>query len=145
MEKQAVVHGGGTNHRIGLYDEVMVKDNHLAANLKAIDLGDRVLSLRKEQPDLKIEVEADHLDQVEAFLRIEWIDVILLDNMNLESMRAAVALRDRTEKTIELEASGNVNLKTVAAIAETGVDYISVGALTHSTRSIDLGVDLTCE
>ena len=130
---------------MGLYDAVMVKDNHLAANLEAVDLAERVQMVKQEKPALKIEVEADRIDQVEKFLSIEGIDVILLDNMNLESMRAAVALRDRTEKTIELEASGNVNLKTVAAIAETGVDYISVGALTHSTRSIDLGVDLTCE
>lgn len=142
LEKAAVVHGGARNHRIGLYDAVMVKDNHLAANLSPVDLGERVAALRAEQPELKIEVEADRLDQVESFLGIPGIDVILLDNMNNDQLRTAVAMRDRAGVDLRLEASGGVNLDTVAGIAETGVDFISVGALTHSVRSIDLGLDL---
>jgi nicotinate-nucleotide pyrophosphorylase (carboxylating) len=142
LEKAAVVHGGATNHRFGLYDAVMVKDNHLAANLSPIDLGERVAELRVEMPVLKIEVEADRLDQVESFLKIPGIDVILLDNMSNDELRKAVAMRDEAPVSTKLEASGGVNLTTIAGIAETGVDFISVGALTHSVRSIDLGLDL---
>jgi nicotinate-nucleotide pyrophosphorylase (carboxylating) len=142
LEKAAVLHGGGTNHRIGLYDAVMVKDNHLAANLKPVDLAERIGELKKEMPDLKIEVEADRLDQVDAFLRIEGIDVVLLDNMSNPQLIEAVSMRNTVNSSIQLEASGGVNLDTIAAIAETGVDFISVGALTHSVRSIDLGLDL---
>lgn len=142
LEKAAVLHGGGTNHRIGLYDAVMVKDNHLAANLKPVDLAERIGELKAEMPDLKIEVEADRLDQLAAFLRIAGIDVVLLDNMSNAQLIEAVAMRDEVGSRILLEASGGVNLETIAAIAETGVDFISVGALTHSVRSIDLGLDL---
>lgn len=142
LEKAAVVHGGGTNHRFGLYDAVMVKDNHLVANPNPIDLGERVGDLKKAEPDLKIEVEVDRLDQLADFLGIEGIDVVLLDNMTNDELREAVAMRDARGSKIELEASGGVNLDTVKAIAETGVDFISVGALTHSVRSIDLGLDL---
>lgn len=145
LEKAAVVHGGATNHRHGLHDAVMVKDNHLAANLEPVDLAERVASLRAMRPHLKIEVEADRLDQAEAFLGIEGINTILLDNMDNEQLRAAVALRNKLAPQITLEASGGVNLDTVGAIAETGVDYISVGALTHSVRSIDLGLDLVAQ
>ncbi len=142
LEKAAVAHGGATNHRIGLYDAVMVKDNHLAANLAPVNLAERVAELRSEKPDLKIEVEADRLDQVEAFLSIAGIDVILLDNMSNEELSRAVAMREEAGVAIKLEASGGVNLETIRGIAETGVDFISVGALTHSVRSIDLGLDL---
>ena len=142
LEKAAVLHGGGTNHRIGLYDAVMVKDNHLAANLKPVDLAERIGELKAEMPDLKIEVEADRLDQLAAFLRIAGIDVVLLDNMSNAQLIEAVVMRDEVGSRILLEASGGVNLETIAAIAETGVDFISVGALTHSVRSIDLGLDL---
>jgi nicotinate-nucleotide pyrophosphorylase (carboxylating) len=120
----------------------MVKDNHLAANLTPIDLAERVGELRSTSPDLKIEVEADRLDQVEAFLKIPEIDVILLDNMSNDELREAVEKRNRIDDDIRLEASGGVNLDTIKAIAETGVDFISAGALTHSVRSIDLGLDL---
>lgn len=142
LEKAAVLHGGGTNHRVGLYDAVMVKDNHLAANLKPVDLAERIGELKKEMPDLKIEVEADRLDQVDAFLKIEGIDVVLLDNMSNSQLIEAVSMRNSVNSSIQLEASGGVNLDTIAAIAETGVDFISVGALTHSVRSIDIGLDL---
>ena len=142
LEKAAVAHGSATNHRIGLYDAVMVKDNHLAANLTPLNLAERVAELRHEKPDLKIEVEADRLDQVEAFLSIDGIEAILLDNMSDEELIRAVAMRDEANVPTKLEASGGVNLETIRGIAETGVDFISVGALTHSVRSIDLGLDL---
>lgn len=142
LEKAAVIDGGGTNHRFGLYDAVMVKDNHLVANPSPIDLGKRVAALKKEKPDLKIEVEVDRLDQLSDFLYIAGIDVILLDNMSNDELREAVAMRNSREAKIELEASGGVNLDTIKGIAETGVDFISVGALTHSVRSVDLGLDL---
>lgn len=142
LEKAAVVHGGGTNHRIGLYDAIMVKDNHLVANPDPVDLASRIAGVRREHPGIKIEFEADRLDQVETFLHLGGIDVILLDNMSNDLLREAVARRDRIAPGVLLEASGGVNLKTIAGIAETGVDFISVGALTHSVRSIDLGLDL---
>tara|TARA_R110000850_G_scaffold87602_5_gene188281 strand:+ start:82 stop:942 length:861 start_codon:yes stop_codon:yes gene_type:complete len=142
LEKSAVQHGGATNHRFGLYDAVMVKDNHLAANLSPVDLAARVAVLRAEEPKIKIEVEADRLDQVAAFLKVPEIDVILLDNMTNEELASAVSLRNEMGASILLEASGGVNQATIRSIAETGVDYISVGALTHSVRSIDLGLDL---
>lgn len=142
LEKAAVIHGGGTNHRIGLYDAIMVKDNHLVANPDPIDLASRLAEVRLEQPGIKIEFEADRLDQVESFLHLDGIDVILLDNMDNDRLRGAVTLRDTLSPGTLLEASGGVNLGTIAGIAETGVDFISVGALTHSVRSIDLGLDL---
>jgi nicotinate-nucleotide pyrophosphorylase (carboxylating) len=142
LEKAAVAHGGATNHRAGLYDAVMVKDNHLAANLTPINLPGQLEAFKSDHSGLKIEVEADRLDQVEAFLKIDGIDVILLDNMSNHQLALAVKMRDKLGVKIKLEASGGVTLKTVRSIAETGVDFISVGALTHSVRSIDLGLDL---
>ncbi len=142
LEKKAVADGGASNHRMGLYDAVMVKDNHIAANLEPVDLARRIADLKGHSPALKIEVEADRLDQVDTFLKIEGIDVILLDNMSNEQLRKAVKMRNEAKSNIELEASGGVNLDTVKEIAETGVDFISVGAMTHSVRSIDLGLDL---
>ena len=142
LEKEAVRHGGARNHRMGLYDAIMVKDNHLVANPSPIDLGERVAEIKAETPDLKIEVEADRLDQLEAFLKIPGIDVVLLDNMSNDDLVTAVTMKAKANSSIKLEASGGVNLNTVKGIAETGVDFISVGALTHSVRSIDLGLDL---
>ncbi len=143
LEKAAVVHGGGTNHRMGLYDAIMVKDNHLVANPSPLDLKARIDELKSTRPSLKIEVEADRLDQVTRFLTIPGIDVILLDNMSTEELTRAVSLRNELNPPMFLEASGGVNLTTIRGIAETGVDYISIGALTHSVRSIDLGLDLS--
>jgi nicotinate-nucleotide pyrophosphorylase (carboxylating) len=140
LEKAAVVHGGGTNHRIGLYDRAMVKDNHLVAEGGLEALQAAISKLKVERPGVEVELEADRLDQFEAFLRLDGVDHILLDNMSLEEMRRAVALRNG--RTLpQLEASGGVNLATVRDIAETGVDFISVGALTHSAPSLDLGLD----
>lgn len=145
LEKAAVVHGGGVNHRMGLYDAIMVKDNHLIANPNLIDLAARASEIKAKNPTLKIEVEADRLEQVAAFLTIAGIDVILLDNMSNEELTRAVAMRNELAPAILLEASGGVNLGTIRGIAATGVDFISVGALTHSVRSIDLGLDLVAE
>ena len=140
LEKAAVVAGGGENHRFGLYDMVLVKDNHLATFEGLSSLADRVRQLRQERPNVRIEVEADDLEQVRAFVEIEGIDVILLDNMTTAQIREAVALR---EDNIKFEASGGITLKNVNRIAATGVDYISVGSLTHAARAIDIGLELT--
>ncbi len=141
LEKQAVADGGATNHRIGLYDAVMVKDNHLVCLTDQTDLARHLSALRAAHPELKIEFEADHLQQVEVFLQMPEINAILLDNMSNEELRAAVDLRDRRAPHIKLEASGGVTLDTIVAIAETGVDFISVGALTHSVKALDIGLD----
>ncbi len=139
LEKGAVVAGGGTNHRMGLYDRAMVKDNHLVAEGGMEAMQEAILKLRQEKPKVEVELEADRLDQVEAFLKLEGVDYILLDNMDNESLRKAVAMRG--DKGPLLEASGGVNLDTVAEIAQTGVDFISVGALTHSAVALYLSLD----
>lgn len=140
LEKAAVVHGGGTNHRFGLFDRAMVKDNHLVAENSLSILQAGIVKLKTDRPEVEVELEADRLEQVEAFLGLDGVDYLLLDNMSLEDLRAAVAMRNG--RTIpRLEASGGVNLETVRGIAETGVDFISVGALTHSAPSLDLGLD----
>ena len=140
LEKAAVVAGGGENHRFGLYDMVLVKDNHLATFEGLSSLADRVRQLRQERPNVRIEVEANDLEQVRAFVEIEGIDVILLDNMTTAQIREAVALR---EDNIKFEASGGITLRNVNRIAATGVDYISVGSLTHAARAIDIDLEMT--
>lgn len=139
FEKYAVTCGGGHNHRTGLYDMVLIKDNHLAAlrNAKPNAVAAAVTRARKKFPKLKVEVEADTLAQVKQAVAAG-ADIILLDNMSPSQLRAAVKLVGKRTMT---EASGGVNLKTVRAIAMTGVDYISVGALTHSARAVDIGLD----
>ena len=140
LEKAAVVAGGGVNHRSGLFDMVLVKDNHLAALGGLSGFADQIRRLRKERPNIRIEVEADDLEQARAFVEIEGIDVILLDNMVPAQIREALALR---RNNIKFEASGGITLKSVRRIAATGVDYISIGALTNSARSVDLGLEMT--
>jgi nicotinate-nucleotide pyrophosphorylase (carboxylating) len=140
LEKAAVVAGGGSNHRSTLSDMVLVKDNHLSAGAGFSGFVAAIERLRQERPGLRIEVEADRLEQVRSFLEIEGIDVILLDNMEPTEMREAVAAG---KGKVKFEASGGITLKNVRRIAATGVDYISVGALTHSARSIDLSLELT--
>jgi nicotinate-nucleotide pyrophosphorylase (carboxylating) len=140
LEKAAVVAGGGENHRFGLYDMVLVKDNHLMALDGLSGFADRIKRLRREKPNIRIEVEADDLEQVRAFVEIPEIDVILLDNMAPAQIREAVALRT---DNIQFEASGGITLKNVNHIAATGVDYISVGSLTHGARAIDIGLEMT--
>jgi len=139
FEKYAVACGGGRNHRIGLFDLVLIKDNHLAAlrQAKPNAVAAAVLRARTQFPRLKVEVEADTLAQVKQAIEAD-ADIILLDNMTPAQLRKAVKLAAGRAKT---EASGGVNLKTVRAIAKTGVDYISVGALTHSARAVDIGLD----
>ena len=142
LEKQAVKAGGCTNHRMGLHDAVLVKDNHLAA-LGSLDALPTVISkLRAEHPGLPIEVEADTLEQVERLLTMTGIDVILLDNMDATMMRKALTLRNTLSPAVLLEASGGVTLETLRQIADTGVDRISVGALTHSAPNADLSMEL---
>ncbi len=140
LEKAAVVAGGGVNHRSGLFDMVIVKDNHLAALGGLSGFADQIRRLRKERPDVRIEVEADDLEQARAFVEIDGIDVILLDNMEPAQIREALALR---RNNIKFEASGGVTLKNVRRIAATGIDYISIGALTNSARAVDLGLEMT--
>lgn len=140
LEKAAVVAGGGVNHRSGLFDMVLVKDNHLAALGGLSGFADQIRRLREERPNIRIEVEADDLEQVRAFVEIEGIDVILLDNMVPAQIREALALR---RNSIKFEASGGITLKSVTRIAATGVDYISIGALTNSARAVDLGLEMT--
>jgi nicotinate-nucleotide pyrophosphorylase (carboxylating) len=140
LEKAAVVAGGGVNHRSGLFDMVLVKDNHLAALGGLSGFADQIRRLRKERPNIRIEVEADDLEQARAFVEIEGIDVILLDNMVPAQIREALALR---RNNIKFEASGGITLKNVRRIAATGVDYISIGALTNAARAVDLGLEMT--
>ncbi|HEU0274132.1 MAG TPA: carboxylating nicotinate-nucleotide diphosphorylase [Candidatus Udaeobacter sp.] len=140
LEKAAVVAGGGVNHRFGLYDMVLVKDNHLATFGGLSSFADRVRQLRQQRPDIRIEVEADDLEQARAFTEVDGIDVILLDNMSPAQIREAIALR---KNNIKFEASGGVTLKNVKRIAATGVDYISIGGLTNAARSIDLSLEMT--
>jgi nicotinate-nucleotide pyrophosphorylase (carboxylating) len=139
FEKYAVTCGDGKNLRMGLFDMILIKDNHLAAlrSEKPNAIAAATARARKKFPKLKVEVEADNLKQV-AQAAEAGADIILLDNMNLKQLRAAVKIVSGRAKT---EASGGVNLKTVRAIAKTGVDYISVGALTHSARAVDIGLD----
>jgi len=139
FEKYAVTCGGGTNYRIGLYDMVLIKDNHLVAlqNEKPNAIAAAVARARKKFPKLKVEVEADTLEQA-AQAADAGADIILLDNMPPAQLRRAVKIIGGRAKT---EASGGVNLKTVRAIAQTGVDFISVGAITHSAQAVDIGLD----
>lgn len=142
LEKLAVLHGGGTNHRMGLYDAVMVKDNHLLAKSDPDWIQAGIRAFHEEFPGKKVELEVDNLEQLRRYLKLEGVDVVLLDNMSTDQLCEAIGIRDEMAPNVELEASGGVNLETVAAIAETGVDFISVGALTHSSRAVDFSLEL---
>jgi nicotinate-nucleotide pyrophosphorylase (carboxylating) len=137
LEKYAVRCGGGVNHRMGLGDAALVKDNHVAA---AGGIAQAIRAVRAAAPGLPLEVECDTLDQVRETLA-EGAGLILLDNMSLANLRAAVCLA-RQYPEVRLEASGGLRLDTARAVAETGVDYIAVGALTHSSPALDLGLDM---
>lgn len=142
LEKYAVRAGGGTNHRSGLFDAVLIKDNHLAAwRQGARTIAEAVRHARESAPaGTTIEVEVDSLAQLEdAFEGAP--DIVLLDNMPLATLREAVRRRDERAPLVLLEASGGVSLATVRSIADTGVERISVGALTHSAPALDLGFD----
>jgi nicotinate-nucleotide pyrophosphorylase (carboxylating) len=138
LEKHAVKCGGGTNHRIGLFDMVMVKDNHLLADDKLDDLQAAIDSVKTDKPGIRVELEADRLDQVRAFLTLRGVDVILLDNMPPPVLREAVAL---VQGRVMLEASGGITFDTIKEVAATGVDAISIGALTHTVRALDLSLE----
>lgn len=155
LEKFAVRCGGGHNHRTGLFDAVLIKDNHLAlgrhpetgavyspgqAVTRARDFLKNAATEHQELADMIIEIEVDTLEQLDDVLPVQ-PDIVLLDNMTLDQLREAVARRDRSGFNIALEASGGVNLRTVREIALTGVDRISVGALTHSAVGFDVGLD----
>jgi nicotinate-nucleotide pyrophosphorylase (carboxylating) len=139
LEKYAVAKGGGVNHRFGLFDRILIKDNHLAVlRLEPPNpIEAAVRRARERYPQLEVEVEAGTLEQVEQAL-LARADIILLDNMTVEGLRAAVWLVNGRAKT---EASGGVSIGSVRSIAETGVDFISVGALTHSARASDIALD----
>ena len=143
FERHAVVCGGGTNHRLNLSTAFMAKDNHLAVLLAGgKDLTTELRRVKTELPDgVKFEVEVDRLDQIEPVIA-GGVDIIMLDNFSLEDLKTGVA---QVAGRAVVEASGGVNLDTVRAIAETGVDVISVGALTHSARALDLGLDVTID
>jgi nicotinate-nucleotide pyrophosphorylase (carboxylating) len=140
LEKAAVVAGGGRNHRIGLYDAILIKENHIAL---AGGVAKAVYAARSTHPNLAIEIECRNLDEV-AYALGTGADVLLLDNMDAGSLRKAVELRDGTSGRSgggpSLEASGGVSLETVRTIAESGVDLISVGALTHSAPTLDFSM-----
>jgi len=148
LEKYAVRCGGGYNHRHGLYDAVLIKDNHIAA-MSGNDFSSglvravQLLRDRKPQPQF-IQVEVDNLQQLKIVLQVEGVDMVLLDNMTPDQLGRAVSLRnDLTEPVkVLLEASGNITLGNVRTIAETGVDRISIGALTHTVKNLDIGLDL---
>jgi nicotinate-nucleotide pyrophosphorylase (carboxylating) len=137
LEKYAVRCGGGYNHRFGLDDAILIKDNHIAVagGIKA------VLTRAKQAAGhlVKIEIEVDSLDQLAEVLDVGLADVVLIDNFDLASMRKAVAM---AAGRLVIEASGGITLDTAAAIAETGVDYLSSGALTHSVQNLDVGLDI---
>ncbi len=147
LEKYAVVCGGGVSHRAGLFDAFLAKDNHVAGltpQRMAHDIHQAIIAARRHNKLKFAMVEVDTLCQLDALLRLPngVIDAILLDNMSLITLRKAVALRDRLAPGVQLEASGGVTLKTVAAIAQCGVDFVSVGAITHSAPQIDFAMDI---
>ena len=159
LEKYAVRCGGGTNHRMGLFDAVLIKDNHLAmldilneAPMEEIpsSIGRArawISAHAKQLPEGQetiVQIEVDRLDQFEKALEYS-PDIVLLDNMSNEQLVQAVTLRNQINKSVQLEASGGVNLDTIGAIARTGVDRISVGALTHSAVNFDIGLDWKLE
>jgi len=136
VEKEAVRHGGGSNHRFGLNDAIMIKDNHIAA---AGDVRKVLERAREFASHMRtIEIEVDTLKQLEEVINVGGADVVLLDNMSNEDMTTAVKMVDGS---MRVEASGNMRLERIASVAATGVDYISVGALTHTVTNLDLGLD----
>jgi nicotinate-nucleotide pyrophosphorylase (carboxylating) len=147
LDKYAVRCGGGTLHRLGLHDAVLLKDNHLAhlAPEEFLPAVTRAVERARARHALRfVEVEADTLEQLEKLLAAPpgLVDAVLLDNMPPDRLRMAVALRDRRAPRLRLEASGGITLETVRQVAETGVDRISVGALTHSAPWLDVGLDV---
>lgn len=141
LEKQAVLHGGGMNHRYGLYDMMLIKDTHVKRSGGVAQALRKALAFREAQGDkglnLKIEIEIQSISEFAAALEFK-PDRIMLDNMSTGDMSECVSRRDYLCREIELEASGNINLANVTAVAQTGVDFISIGALTHSAPALDI-------
>jgi nicotinate-nucleotide pyrophosphorylase (carboxylating) len=142
LEKYAVRQGGGHNHRMGLCDGVLIKDNHLAALGRTPDVVARAVALARAMHGQKVplEIEVDTLEQLDVALTAA-PDIVLLDNMPCDLLREAVARRNAVSPRVFLEASGGVSLSTLRAVAETGVDRVSLGALTHSAKALDIGLD----
>ena len=139
LDKMAVKHGGGTNHRMGLYDMAMIKDNHIKM---AGGIAKAVEQVRSSIPsDIKIEVEATNLEEVQQAIEAG-ADIIMLDNMSNSAMTEAVAVIRKADKGIKTEASGNMSIERLREVAETGVDYISVGALTHTVKGMDISMNI---
>ena len=139
LDKMAVKHGGGTNHRMGLYDMAMIKDNHIKM---AGGIAKAVEQVRSSIPsDIKIEVEATKLEEVQQAIEAG-ADIIMLDNMSNSAMTEAVAVIRKADKGIKTEASGNMSIERLREVAETGVDYISVGALTHTVKGMDISMNI---
>ena len=139
LDKLAVKHGGGTNHRMGLYDMAMIKDNHIKM---AGGISKAVEQVRARiAPEIKIEVETTNLDEVREAIAAG-ADIIMLDNMNNETMTEAVAIIKAANPAIKTEASGNMNIPRLKEVAATGVDYISVGALTHTVKAMDISMNI---
>jgi nicotinate-nucleotide pyrophosphorylase (carboxylating) len=139
LEKAAVRAGGGRNHRTGLHDMVMVKDNHLPQSGGLTGLQASIDAVQAAHPGMRVELEADTVEQVRGFLTLRGVGFILLDNMTLEEMRECVVMAEPTG--VKLEASGGITLERLPQIAATGVDFISSGALTHSVKALDLALD----
>ncbi len=140
FERLAVRAGGGTNHRFGLFDQILAKDNHLAVTGDATGIQRSIDEAKKRQPAIVVEIEADTLDQVRMLCGLRGVDIILLDNMTCDQMREAVSVRG--DRPVLLEASGGITLETVRTVAETGIDRISVGSLTHSARAVDFSMEI---
>ena len=142
LDKMAVKHGGGTNHRMGLYDMAMIKDNHIKM---AGGITKAVEQVRANiTPDIKIEVETTNLDEVREAIAAD-ADIIMLDNMDNATMTEAVAIIKAVNKGIKTEASGNMNIPRLKEVAATGVDFISVGALTHTVKAMDISMNIQVE
>lgn len=137
FEKAAVIHGGGTNHRFGLYDMIMIKDTHVKAAGGPINAIQKAKAFCADKKDLKIEVEIQNIKEFEEVIN-ESPYQIMLDNMSCKDMKTCVNMKNTINKNILLEASGNVTKETIKNIAETGVDFISVGAITHSVKALDI-------
>ncbi len=139
LEKYAVRCGGGVNHRMGLYDMALVKDNHVAA---AGGVGEAFALVRELADTIAVEIEVDSIDGLRTAIE-SGADEVLIDNFTPELMREAVAVRDEMDQNVVIEASGGLTLETARAVGETGVDFIAVGELTHSARVLDIGLDLS--
>lgn len=138
LQKYAVLCGGGANHRFGLYDQFLIKDNHIALMGEGNNLADAVRAARELKPEARVEVEVDRIDQIPAALAVG-VDILLLDNMTTVQMRDCVTLVAGRAQT---EASGNMTLARIGEVAATGVDFISVGALTHSVEAVDFSLEM---